>query len=200
MAAHAARHRCWDTPTAEEQPTIHAAKELIRAAGSRVQLYCDVHGHSKNHNVFMYGVGQTKARRALVTRFVKAVAANPLGQGIFCYNNCSFHVGASRDGTARAVVARELGVAQSYTLEASFSGFLLTRTHFSIQHFHRMGQCLVDALADHMGVPEAPGKSVSRTSRVPPCPVLRSLTGHSSASCRPSHDACSTDEECGLQE
>jgi len=50
------------------------------------------------------------------------------------------------------VVARELGVAQSYTLEASFSGFLLTRTHFSVQHLHRMGQSLGDAVAEHIGV------------------------------------------------
>ena len=164
-------NRCWDKPTELEQPTIHAVKELIRSLGKRATVYCDLHGHSKNHNVFMYGVGVKPSRRAAVSKFVKAVAANPLGQGIFCYKNCSFHVNASREGTARVVVARELGVSQSYTLEASFSGHLLTRTHFSIQHYHRMGQCLADSLVDHLDVPVAStrGNVRHRAMAILPC-------------------------------
>jgi len=46
--------RMWAKPTVATEPTIHASKQLIGSLGDRVKLYCDLHGHSKNHNVFMY--------------------------------------------------------------------------------------------------------------------------------------------------
>ena len=41
---------------------------------------------------------------------------------IFSFQDCSFHVQKSKESTERVVVWRELGITNSYTLEASFCG------------------------------------------------------------------------------
>jgi hypothetical protein len=40
----------------------------------------------------------------------------------FCFQECNFKVQRSKESTARVVVWRELGLANSFTLEASFAG------------------------------------------------------------------------------
>lgn len=171
-------NRCWEDPDEREHPTIHATKALLSMYRERVALYVDLHGHSRAQNVFMYGVGENMMRTA-ASSFPKVVAQNALAQGIFEYANCSFDVHKSREGTARVVVARELRIPQSYTMEASFAGDMVSRTHFGVPHFHRMGQALCDAIVAYKELPIAartlPVGYIS--GEMPPTAVLAQANG-----------------------
>jgi hypothetical protein len=47
----------WKYPSPILHPTIYSAKSLIKQFASErpLILYCDLHGHSRRKNVFMYG-------------------------------------------------------------------------------------------------------------------------------------------------
>jgi predicted nucleic acid-binding Zn finger protein len=40
----------------------------------------------------------------------------------FCWQNCSFVVERVKEGSARVVVWRQIGVVRSYTMESSYCG------------------------------------------------------------------------------
>ena len=50
-------NRKWEKPNKILHPTIYHSKILIRHMNSerKVVLYCDLHGHSRRKNIFMYG-------------------------------------------------------------------------------------------------------------------------------------------------
>ena len=56
-------NRRWKTPSSVLHPTIYNLKKLIKAFHKERQLvlYCDLHGHSRKQNVFMYGCNNPKA-------------------------------------------------------------------------------------------------------------------------------------------
>ena len=68
----------------------------------------------------------------------------------FSFENCKFRIQRSKGGTGRVVVWM-MGVANSYTMEASFGGSTLgsrTSTHFSAQDFENMGRAFCETLLD----------------------------------------------------
>ena len=50
-------NRRWKTPSKMLHPVIYHAKNMIRDFSKErsVEMICDLHGHSKRKNVFMYG-------------------------------------------------------------------------------------------------------------------------------------------------
>ena len=55
------------------------ACQALLAREQHVLMYCDLHSHSRSHNVFMYGVGEKRGgRRAAVARFPKVCDTWPL--------------------------------------------------------------------------------------------------------------------------
>lgn len=71
---------------------------------------------------------------------------------LFSFDDCTFHIHASKESTARVVVRRELGVSNSYTLEASLCGSTrpgLENMHYGIQHYENIGSALCDAILDY---------------------------------------------------
>lgn len=145
-------------------------------------MYVDLHGHSRKQNVFMYGCDDKKKPRPAVRVFPKLLAWNRsvvckppysesskrlhliavsmqccfvyrLGQNYVSFKDCSFHVKKNRETTARVVVARELNIRNSYTLEATFCGAdfgPLQSYHFNTQHLQQAGMALCDALIDYL--------------------------------------------------
>jgi cytosolic carboxypeptidase protein 2/3 len=99
-----------------------------------VALYCDMHAHSRKHNIFIYGCENMKRhpdRRLLEQVFPLMLHKNVADK--FSFENCKFRVQKNKEGTGRIVVWM-LGVTNSYTLEASFAGSTLgsrNGTHFS---------------------------------------------------------------------
>ena len=54
-------NRRWISPRRSLHPEVYALKELLRKASTKhgVELFVDLHGHSKKPNVFAYGCSHT---------------------------------------------------------------------------------------------------------------------------------------------
>lgn len=50
-------NRRWKYPSEALHPTVYHTKALIKKLGSErpLALYCDLHGHSRRKNIFIYG-------------------------------------------------------------------------------------------------------------------------------------------------
>ena len=50
-------NRRWKYPSKLVHPTVYHTKKLLREIHSErgVVMYCDLHGHSRKHNIFIYG-------------------------------------------------------------------------------------------------------------------------------------------------
>ena len=84
--------------------------------------------------------------------FPKLMSWNATGRKYFSFADCSFTVKRARETTARVVVARELGIPNSYTLESTFAGANfgpLKDYHFNGDHFQDVGRALCDTLLDY---------------------------------------------------
>ena len=88
-----------------------------------VVLYTDVHGHSRMKNMFMYGCTSTESAHHRTNAIIRGF---PLLFGQACkfadYGNCKFANEKGKEATARMVVFKEMGILNTYTLEASFYG------------------------------------------------------------------------------
>ncbi|NXD74406.1 CBPC2 carboxypeptidase, partial [Eolophus roseicapillus] len=119
-------------------------------AEREVVLYCDFHGHSRKNNVFMYGCdgGGTGAGLRLHQRIFPLMFSKNAPDK-FSFPSCKFKVQRSKLGTGRVVMWR-LGVSNSYTMEAAFSGSTLggRRSHFTVQDLTALGCHLCDTLLD----------------------------------------------------
>jgi hypothetical protein len=138
-------NRRYGAPHPSLHPTIFAKKSFLRATSQnrKILLYLDLHGHSKLKNAFLYGCDITlqseriakrvqstlsadeiKQRRIFSRVFPKVLSAvsNATDSGYFSYKDCAFVIDRSKNGTGRVVGWRELHIAASYTIEASFCG------------------------------------------------------------------------------
>ena len=166
-------NRQWKLPVKSMHPTIYALKALLQEQKNHreISMYLDLHGHSRKYNVFMYGVEEKKKSNPKVRAFPKFFSLHSNGKKYVSYNDCSFHVRKGREATARVVVAREIGIPLSYTVEATFCGTddgPLKFCHMHIGHLHEVGSSLCDAFLQYAisegDVPES-ALTLSRTMR-----------------------------------
>lgn len=181
-------NRKWSYPVEKLFPTVYHLKRLIATlqARDRVAIYCDLHGHSLNRNIFTYGCYNKKATKrstaylgtissSLSNATLSSstggssssnIAATSLRASVkndprvfpmivakhapfFSFASCDFKVHKSKLNTARVVVNHELGVINSYTLEASFCGpdFGPRKdTQFATWDLEEMGQAWCQSL------------------------------------------------------
>lgn len=149
-------NRRWARPSSKLHPTIHALKKLLLRLHVRqpVAVYVDLHGHSRKQRSFMYGcedvANGTPKRVAncsgpllpqvfplLLSRVCGTHQEGGVPRGtprdnFFSFGSCNYAIKKSKECTARVVVHRELQLATSYTLEASFCGCDERRTRGSI--------------------------------------------------------------------
>jgi murein tripeptide amidase MpaA len=114
-------NRAWQDPPKEIHPILYQFKELIKSTSKERELimFCDFHGHSRKKNIFMYGnsaKNDTKYRERIFPFMFEKNAE------VFSYSDCAFSVQKSKEGTGRVVGWKELGIQNSFTLEASFCG------------------------------------------------------------------------------
>ena len=109
--------------------TIFYTKMMLKrfCQDRQVVMYCDLHGHSRKKNVFIYGCdskyrnqhqcgGGRRLRERIFPRMLWKNAET------FSFSDCSFKVQRCKETTGRVVVWRECDIPNSYTLEASFAG------------------------------------------------------------------------------
>ncbi|GMF14986.1 unnamed protein product [Phytophthora lilii] len=144
-------NRQWQTPSKALHPTIFHAKELLLKERSLrgVAFYCDMHGHSRKKNVFMYGCDTKRKPNPAARAFAKLFSMQQIGKKYISLPDCSFKVSKDKETTARVVVANELKINWSFTLEASFCGANygeLQNMHFNTKHLREAGASLCEAL------------------------------------------------------
>lgn len=140
-------NRRWKAPSRVIHPTVYEAKKLwIEFQKEReVTLFCDLHGHSRRKNIFMYGNTMSDDQGA--TRLFPFIMSKLVDYFSFDYSR--FSVTKSKETTARISLFRELNIPWIYTMEASFWGANqgeLDNLHFNAEHFNHIGQQLFHAL------------------------------------------------------
>ncbi|XP_014240982.1 cytosolic carboxypeptidase Nna1 isoform X2 [Cimex lectularius] len=131
-------------------------KRLIEECG--VAMYCDLHAHSRKHNVFIYGCENKRIAEKRLQEQVFPLMLHKNTADKFSFENCKFRINKDKEGTGRVVIWM-MGVDNSYTLEASFAGSTLGsrhHTHFSTIDYEMMGKSFCETLLDY--VDETPGK------------------------------------------
>ncbi|KAJ1166476.1 hypothetical protein NDU88_006876 [Pleurodeles waltl] len=147
-------NRNYRTILKDSFPSVWYTRNMIKRMMEEreVLLYCDLHGHSRKQNVFMYGCttkGQTEFTRQRERVFPLMLHKNCPDK--FSFLGCKFKVQKSKEGTGRVVMWR-MGISNSYTMEATFCGSTLGRrrgTHFGTKDLESMGYHLCDALLDY---------------------------------------------------
>ncbi len=89
-----------------------------------VELYTDIHGHSRKYNVFMYGCAFSEY--TLDSRNNSAIKVFPslLHERLDAFNikDCRFALEKEKEATARIVLFKELSIINCFTMESSFYG------------------------------------------------------------------------------
>ncbi|XP_036184520.1 cytosolic carboxypeptidase 3 isoform X10 [Myotis myotis] len=136
-------------------PSVWYTRNMIHRLMEKreVILYCDLHGHSRKENIFMYGCGGSdKCNKALYLQqriFPLMMSKNCPDK--FSFSACKFNVQRSKEGTGR-VVMWKMGIRNSFTMEATFCGSTLgdkRGTHFNTKDLESMGYHFCDSLLDY---------------------------------------------------
>ena len=152
-------NRRWKTPSKLLHPVNSAVKKLIRAFNKEreIVLCCDLHGHSRRKNIFMYG--NNFENRPHATRVFPFIMSKLFDYFSFEYSRFSVH--KSKESTARVTLWRELKIPNVFTMEASFCGADkgdLKNKHFLPEHFMTSGRKLLEALIVYTKIQVAPLK------------------------------------------
>lgn len=120
-------NRRWNQPNKALHPTIYFTKKMIEAFSEKHELVlvCDMHGHTKKKNVFMYGCSVKSydppvVRRNVMARVVPYLMS--LRNKLFSFKDSHFRMEDDRKATARVVLWESFGISHCYTMEASFYG------------------------------------------------------------------------------
>lgn len=95
-------NRCWDSPCSMKHPEINYTKLLIEKTLQSwpIELYVDCHGHSRNKNIFIYGIADknlSKWEKVFPILYSKKCSS-------FNYQDCSFVLKKEKENTAWAVI------------------------------------------------------------------------------------------------
>lgn len=138
----------------DSYPTVWHTRDLVKqfCKEREVVLFCDLHGHSRKHNIFIYGCDALDdvSSRLKSRVFPRMLCKN--APDMFSYNCSRFVVQKSKESTGRVVMWRQAGIQNSYTLEATFAGSTqgkLKGIQFSTAHLEDMGYHLCDTLLDY---------------------------------------------------
>ncbi|KAH8273289.1 hypothetical protein KR018_005272, partial [Drosophila ironensis] len=131
------------------KPNFCYSHRLIEECG--VAMYCDMHAHSRKHNIFIYGCENKRNPEKKLTEQVFPLMLHKNSADRFSFESCKFKIQRSKEGTGRIVVWM-LGITNSYTIEASFGGSSLGSrkgTHFNTQDYEHMGRAFCETLLDY---------------------------------------------------
>ncbi|KAF4524535.1 hypothetical protein B566_EDAN002808 [Ephemera danica] len=137
-------NRQYRTVIRETYPPVWHTKVLLRRLSEDcgIALYCDLHAHSRRHNIFIYGCESRRATDKPLQEQVFPLMMRKNAPDKFCFESCKFRIQRSKEGTGRVVVWM-MGVPNSYTMEASFGGSTLGSQYFSQE---RLRAKIVDRL------------------------------------------------------
>ncbi|XP_040116859.1 cytosolic carboxypeptidase 3 [Oryx dammah] len=138
----------------ESFPSVWYTRNMIRRLMEKreVILYCDLHGHSKKENIFMYGCdGSDRCKALYLEQRIFPLMLSKNCPDKFSFSSCKFNIQKSKEGTGR-VVMWKMGIRNSFTMEATFCGSTLGNkrgTHFNTKDLESMGYHFCDSLLDY---------------------------------------------------
>jgi ribosomal protein L32 len=140
-------NRRWKNPQAGIHPVIHSFKRVIKntAGNYEIDLICDLHGHSRKKNIFMYGCNFKRSPQTCKLFPYILSKISP----VFSYSYSRFGVQKSKESTLRVSLFKELKIPNIFTLEASFCGADMGKyksIHFTGDILQEMGKDLCRAL------------------------------------------------------
>ncbi len=141
-------NRRWKVPGSSIHPTIYNAKKMILEQEKErgVTFFCDLHGHSRKRDVFMYGCNYPDFPEK--TRIFPLILSKLCP--FFSFDRSRFGVQKSKERTSRITLWRELGIPNIFTMEASFFGCdTATKddlNHFTIPQLMQIGRDLCRSL------------------------------------------------------
>ena len=98
---------------------------LVANDSKEILVFCDLHGHGKKNNSFMYGCDKAAnggfCSWTKVRLLPRIIAKNT---PLFSYNDCTFRVEIDKQRTARVIFWKEFSVTNSFTLESSYYGYM----------------------------------------------------------------------------
>lgn len=99
-------NRQWIDPSSKRCPEIFSTKNMMRKTleSRDILFYCDIHGHSRAKNLFMYGCSNFKADRLKERIFPLIFSKNT---DHFSFETCNFQVQKAKESTARVVMWKE---------------------------------------------------------------------------------------------
>ncbi|KAF5401936.1 Cytosolic carboxypeptidase 2 [Paragonimus heterotremus] len=133
-------------------PTIWHTKEMVLATmrEHEILVYCDLHGHSRKQHMFIYGCKSVNPEMRFHDRVFPAMLGKNVPE-LFDFEKCKFVVQKHKEGTGRIVMWRT-GIANSYTLEATFCGNAgneeYENYHFNTWDYDNIGRQFCDTLLD----------------------------------------------------
>ncbi|XP_058264110.1 cytosolic carboxypeptidase 2 isoform X1 [Hemibagrus wyckioides] len=145
-------NRNYHTLLKESFPCVWYTRNMVKRllAEREVVLYCDLHGHSRKNNVFMYGCTDRKDTSLHLQERIFPLMMSKNAKDKFSFRSCKFKMQKGKEGTGRIVMWR-LGIRNSYTMESTFGGSSLggrRGTHFSVGDLKSMGYHFCDTLLD----------------------------------------------------
>ncbi|XP_060052597.1 cytosolic carboxypeptidase 3 isoform X2 [Erinaceus europaeus] len=115
----------------ESFPSVWYTRNMIRRLMEKreVILYCDLHGHSRKENIFMYGCdGSDRCKAMYLQQRIFPLMLSKNCPDKFSFSACKFNIQKSKEGTGR-VVMWKMGIRNSFTMEATFCGSTLVLVH-----------------------------------------------------------------------
>lgn len=166
-------NRRWKSPDRYMQPTIYYAKRVMRFMSQerKIAFFCDLHAHSVQESVFMYGCSCNPTNSESETKNALArVVPLVVGQKneSFSYNYSEFHMDKRKEGTGRVVAFKKFKVTNAYTCEASFFGYTFAsrRLDNCTEKYQRVGQELAESMLLHLPTGRARSKLEEIVRRV----------------------------------
>ncbi|CAH8597502.1 unnamed protein product [Heterobilharzia americana] len=123
-------NRNYRQPRKDVFPTVWTVKQLVKWCKKMYKdvIYCDMHGHSRRNNIFMYGCDPSNryskifntTEKSLQERILPYIISQQASR-YFSFANCRFTIHPCKEATSRVVFWREFEVVNSFTLEATFN-------------------------------------------------------------------------------
>ena len=142
-------NRRYKTPSKVLHPVVYQIKRLVKSFSKERELglFCDLHGHSRRKNIFMYGNSGSTPQEQTDSRMFPFILSKLCD--FFSFESCRFSMHKSKEATARIAIYKEVKIPTIFTLEASFSGAdkgLLKDHHFTTEHLMLMGRKVLETL------------------------------------------------------
>ena len=152
-------NRQFQRPNFVLHPTVTALKTLITRVWKEHDIiaFLDLHAHSKQKGVFMYGPHYPLHNEKYYKMRVLPKLICGKSQ-VFRYASCKFRNERSKRKAARLVIWKEFKLANSYTVEASFYGFLTaerTTMSFNEELMLDAGKGIAEGIHDYVRLQDA---------------------------------------------